>query len=62
MPSQMWRVSGQLESGMVGINDVGISTCEAPFGGFKSSGLGKEGARQGMDEFSDVKLINIGGL
>merc|ERR1711928_14347 len=41
--AQAWRVSSALESGMVGVNDVAISTPETPFGGFKTSGIGKEG-------------------
>ena len=40
--SQCWRVAKRLEVGMVGINEAMISTAEAPFGGVKESGLGKE--------------------
>ena len=43
--SKAWRVSSNLESGMVGVNDVAISTPETPFGGYKTSGIGKEGSR-----------------
>jgi len=60
--SQIWRVAKALEMGMVGINDVGISTPETPFGGYKTSGIGKEGSRLGLDEYSNVKLIDMGGL
>ena len=47
---------------MVGVNDVGISTPETPFGGYKTSGIGKEGTKAGMDEYSNLKLIDFGGL
>ena len=60
--SQMWRVSRELEFGMIGVNDVGISTAETPFGGYKTSGIGKEGTKMGLDEYSNVKLIDMGGL
>lgn len=56
---QTWRVARALEVGMVGINDVLISTCEAPFGGVKTSGFGKEGSRHGLDEFTNTKLLSF---
>lgn len=56
------RVSEALEYGMVGINEGLISTEVAPFGGIKESGLGREGARQGLDEFLETKYICLGGL
>jgi len=60
--SQIWRVARLLEMGMVGINDVGISTPETPFGGYKTSGIGKEGSKHGLDEYSNLKLIDMGGM
>merc|ERR550525_2300625 len=60
--AQAWRVSSGLESGMVGVNDVAISTPETPFGGYKTSGIGKEGSRHGLEEYSNLKLIDMGGL
>eukprot|EP00092_Neocalanus_flemingeri_P002328 GFUD01002488.1.p1 GENE.GFUD01002488.1~~GFUD01002488.1.p1 ORF type:complete len:490 (-),score=98.30 GFUD01002488.1:2003-3436(-) len=60
--SQIWRVARELEMGMVGINDVGISNPETPFGGYKTSGIGKEGSKHGLDEYSNLKLIDMGGL
>jgi len=60
--SQIWRVARELEMGMVGVNDVGISTPETPFGGYKTSGIGKEGSKLGLDEYSNIKLIDMGGL
>ncbi len=60
--SQIWRVAERMEVGMVGINEGIISTIEAPFGGVKESGLGREGSKYGIDEFVDVKYICFGGL
>jgi len=59
---QLWRVASGLEAGMVGVNDIGISSCETPFGGYKTSGIGKEGAKEGMEEYTNLKLIDMGGL
>jgi succinate-semialdehyde dehydrogenase/glutarate-semialdehyde dehydrogenase len=56
------RVGEALECGMVGINTGLISSAEVPFGGVKQSGLGREGARQGIDEYVDVKLLCVGGV
>lgn len=57
-----WRVAEALEVGMVGVNEGGLSTEVAPFGGVKLSGLGREGGRQGLDEYLDTKYICMGGL
>ncbi len=56
------RVSEALEYGMVGVNTGLISTAEAPFGGIKQSGLGREGGKQGLDEYQEIKYICLGGL
>lgn len=53
------EVSEQLEYGIVGINDGGPSTAQAPFGGFKESGLGREGGHHGIDEYVEVKYLSI---
>ena len=59
---RIWRVGEALEYGLVGINE-GIMSCEvAPFGGVKESGLGREGSRHGMDEFTELKYMLMGGL
>ena len=55
--STVWKVAEEIESGMVGINTGLISTAEAPFGGIKSSGLGREGSKYGMDEFLEIKYL-----
>lgn len=57
-----WRVSGALESGMVGVNDGIISTEVAPFGGVKQSGLGREGSKYGIDEYVELKYTLMAGL
>lgn len=57
-----WRLAGQLDYGMIGINAGMISTAEAAFGGVKQSGLGREGGRSGIDEYLESKYLNLGGL
>lgn len=54
------RVAEALEYGMVGVNDATGYTHEIPFGGFKESGLGREGGHQGIEEYMEVKSISIG--
>jgi succinate-semialdehyde dehydrogenase/glutarate-semialdehyde dehydrogenase len=56
---RIWRVSEQLEYGMVGINTGAISTEVAPFGGVKNSGLGREGSRHGLDEYTELKYLSM---
>lgn len=55
--SRAFRVSEALEYGMVGVNTGAISTAAAPFGGMKSSGLGREGSHYGMDEYTELKYV-----
>lgn len=57
---RVMRVSAALEAGMVGVNEGIISSEAVPFGGVKQSGLGREGAHQGMDEYSELKYTLIG--
>jgi succinate-semialdehyde dehydrogenase/glutarate-semialdehyde dehydrogenase len=59
---RVFRVAEALESGMVGINTGLISTAEVPFGGVKQSGLGREGAHQGMDDYVEVKYLCLGDI
>lgn len=54
------RVTEALEYGIIGLNDGLPSTPQAPFGGFKESGIGREGGRQGIEEFLEVKYISLG--
>ncbi|KAG0196750.1 hypothetical protein BGX28_009795, partial [Mortierella sp. GBA30] len=58
--SRCWRVAEKLQVGMVGVNTGAISSEVAPFGGVKESGIGREGARQGLDEYTQYKYINMG--
>ena len=59
---RIWRVGEALEYGIVGINVGIISTEVAPFGGFKESGIGREGSKYGLDEFLEVKYMCVGGI
>lgn len=60
--ARAFRVTRQLESGMVGINEGIISTEVAPFGGVKESGLGREGADVGLEEYLETQYVNLGQL
>jgi succinate-semialdehyde dehydrogenase/glutarate-semialdehyde dehydrogenase len=59
---RVWRVSEGLDYGMVGVNTGLMSTEVAPFGGYKESGIGREGSHQGLDEYLETKYIAIGGI
>jgi len=59
---RVFRVGEALEYGMVGINTGLISTTEVPFGGVKQSGLGREGAHQGIDDYVEVKYLCLGDI
>jgi len=59
---RVFRVGEALEYGMVGINTGLISTAEVPFGGVKQSGLGREGAHQGMDDYVEIKYLCLGDI
>jgi succinate-semialdehyde dehydrogenase/glutarate-semialdehyde dehydrogenase len=60
--ARLMRVSEQLEYGLVGANDATGYTHEIPFGGFKESGLGREGGHEGIEEYTEVKsvVVNLG--
>jgi succinate-semialdehyde dehydrogenase / glutarate-semialdehyde dehydrogenase len=60
--ARVFRVAEALEYGMVGVNTGLISTAEAPFGGVKSSGLGREGSKYGIDDFIEIKYVCLGGI
>ena len=59
---RVWRVAEALEYGMVGVNTGLTSKAEAPFGGIKESGLGREGSKYGIDDFIEIKYVNMSGL
>jgi succinate-semialdehyde dehydrogenase/glutarate-semialdehyde dehydrogenase len=60
--ARSWRVSEALEYGIVGLNTGIISTEVAPFGGMKESGIGREGSKYGILEFTEMKYICVGGV
>jgi len=57
---RVFRVAEALESGMVGVNTGMISTEVAPFGGVKSSGLGREGSKYGIEDYLEIKYLCLG--
>ncbi|MDM0113771.1 NAD-dependent succinate-semialdehyde dehydrogenase [Variovorax sp. J22R133] len=59
---RIMRVAEQLECGIVGVNTGLISTAEAPFGGVKQSGLGREGSKYGLDDYLEIKYVCLAGL
>ncbi|MCZ4271572.1 NAD-dependent succinate-semialdehyde dehydrogenase [Maritalea porphyrae] len=59
---RVWRVAEALECGIVGVNEGITSAVEAPFGGVKQSGLGREGSHYGLDDYMEVKYVLMGGL
>ncbi|CAF0724899.1 unnamed protein product [Rotaria sordida] len=60
--SQIWRVAERMQTGMVGVNEGIISSVEAPFGGIKQSGFGREGSKYGIEDYVNLKYICMGGL
>lgn len=57
-----WHIAEALEYGIVGINEGIVSHAEAPFGGRKESGIGREGSKHGLEEYVEVKYLCMGGL
>ncbi|MFE7062560.1 NAD-dependent succinate-semialdehyde dehydrogenase [Sutcliffiella sp. NPDC057660] len=57
---RMYRVTEALEYGIIGVNDGAPSTAQAPFGGLKESGIGREGGHHGLEEYLEVKYVSIG--
>ncbi len=57
---RVWRVAEALEYGMVGINEGIMSTEVAPFGGYKESGIGREGSKYGIEEYVEIKYLCMG--
>lgn len=60
--TRLWRAAESVEAGVVGINTGLTSNEVAPFGGFKQSGLGREGSRHGIDEYVEIKYLCWNGL
>jgi succinate-semialdehyde dehydrogenase / glutarate-semialdehyde dehydrogenase len=59
---RVMRLAENLEYGIIGANDGLPSTAQAPFGGLKESGFGREGGYQGIEEYLDVKYVSLGGI
>ena len=60
--ARSWRVSEAVEYGIVGLNTGIISTEVAPFGGVKESGVGREGSKYGILDYTEMKYICVGGI
>jgi acyl-CoA reductase-like NAD-dependent aldehyde dehydrogenase len=60
--SQMWRIVEKLEFGIVGVNEGLPTMPEAIFGGWKESGLGREGGKYGIEDYLEIKYVCMGGL
>ncbi|MCW9018526.1 MAG: aldehyde dehydrogenase family protein, partial [Kangiellaceae bacterium] len=58
--NRVFRLTEQLEFGMLGINEGVLSNPAAPFGGVKESGMGREGGRWGIDDYLETKYVCIG--
>ena len=59
---RVWRVAERLDYGMVGVNTGLISNEVAPFGGVKQSGLGREGSHHGIEDYLEMKYVNMAGI
>jgi succinate-semialdehyde dehydrogenase/glutarate-semialdehyde dehydrogenase len=57
---RIYRVTEGLDYGIIGVNDGAPSIAQAPFGGLKESGIGREGGHQGLEEYLEVKYVSIG--
>jgi succinate-semialdehyde dehydrogenase/glutarate-semialdehyde dehydrogenase len=58
-PRRMRETVARLEAGMVGINSFALAAAEAPFGGIKASGMGREGGEEGIHDYLNVKLAQM---
>jgi succinate-semialdehyde dehydrogenase/glutarate-semialdehyde dehydrogenase len=59
---RVWRVAEGIEYGLVGMNEVAITSDVIPFGGMKESGQGREGSKYGCDDYLEIKYVCMGGL
>jgi len=60
--ARCWRVAEALQAGVVCENTVAFSSARAPFGGFKQSGIGRDGGHEGLEEWQEIKYRCIGGI
>ncbi|MFC6022580.1 NAD-dependent succinate-semialdehyde dehydrogenase [Plantactinospora solaniradicis] len=59
---RIWRTAEAIETGMIAVNTGRVSGEQAPFGGIKQSGIGREGSKYGLDEWLEIKYLNLAGL
>jgi succinate-semialdehyde dehydrogenase/glutarate-semialdehyde dehydrogenase len=55
-------VSEGLDYGLVGLNETALASAEVPFGGFKESGMGREGGSEGIEDYLETKYVLMGGI
>ena len=60
--SRIWKLAEGLETGLVGVNAGVIATEVAPFGGYKQSGIGREGSKYGVEDYLEVKYVCMAGI
>jgi len=60
--NRAWRVAEAIDYGIIGINEGIVSHAEAPFGGMKESGFGREGSKYGIEDYVEVKYVCFGGM
>ena len=60
--ARIWRVAEAIEAGMIGINTGIFASAYTPFGGIKQSGIGREGAKYGMEEYLELKTLSFGNI
>ena len=56
-PRRIYRLTRALQYGMVAVNRTKVTGAPIPFGGMKQSGIGREGARQGLEAFTEIKYV-----
>ena len=57
--TRQWKVGEALESGIISVNTTKYGAVQAPFGGYKESGLGREGGKYGLEEFLETKFMMV---
>ena len=60
--AKVWRVGEKMEFGMIGVNTGLVSDAASPFGGIKESGFGREGSKYGIEEYTVIKAMTMGGM
>lgn len=60
--NRVYRLSEGIEYGMIGVNAPMVGSASTPFGGVKESGIGREGGKWGVEEFTELKYVLLGGV